>query len=210
MPRLTTRAFSEMIHLPGYEQQRILLEQKYPREGSSVFKIPYYIPALSKIKEYYANGNDVEIINEWVRDEALGLTPQHKSHNNIRVVMAFISSSNSKRILVPKMRLLSYIASPHQNVELKLKFDLDVEENGLRKYILINCRNISIEKRVAEDTIQIAYWVMLQNEIDLDISQIEYWDLTNGKIFISNKLLKRTITNMKNNANFVDAIWSTI
>jgi len=51
---------------------------------------------------------------------------------------------------------------------------------------------------------------MLQNEIDLDISQIEYWDLTNGKIFISNKLLKRTITNMKNNANFVDAIWSTI
>jgi hypothetical protein len=48
MPELTVRSFAELVHLPAYEQSRILYEQKYPRQAPQTFKSPYYAVALGE------------------------------------------------------------------------------------------------------------------------------------------------------------------
>jgi hypothetical protein len=184
MPRLTARSFAEMIHLPGYEQQRILVEQKYPTQGPSVFRIPYYLPALRQIKSYYSNQNSTTQLRAWIRTGSSTISPDHKRTNNIRVVNSFLGSTVSSRILVPSRRPNSFLANPHQNVELKLNFDIDAVENGIEKFILINPRNAPIDRKIAEDTIQIAFWIMSQNAFQLRMRDIEYWDLNSNNVYI--------------------------
>jgi len=210
MPKLTARAFSEMLHLPGYEQQRILHEQKYPKQGTSVFRIPYYIPALSQIKAYYSNGNNVRQLHNWVRTSAISINPDSKRIHNIRVVSAFSNSIFSNRNLLPNRSQHFYSAFPHHNVELKLTYDIEVMEDSVKKYVFINCRNSKIDQKIAEDTLQIAYWVMTQSGIKVTLKQLEYWDLTCNVLYSVNRVSKRTITNMTNNATLVDVLWNSI
>ena len=51
IPRITVRAFAELLNLPAYEQVRILHDQKYPRRQPQVFRVPFYQPALHGIRE---------------------------------------------------------------------------------------------------------------------------------------------------------------
>jgi hypothetical protein len=58
MPRLNARALSELMALPGYEQYRVLYEQKYPKSTPNVFKTPYYA-RLARHPRYYVRQQTV-------------------------------------------------------------------------------------------------------------------------------------------------------
>ena len=40
-PKLTVKAFAELLRLPAYEQLRILEEHKYPRQAPQSYRTPY-------------------------------------------------------------------------------------------------------------------------------------------------------------------------
>ncbi len=210
MPVLTARAFSEMLHLPGYEQQRILIEQKYPRQGQSPFMIPYYKPALAELRSYFGNNHNHAQLALWAQEEAPSLKPHARATNNARLVNSFLVSHSRDRMVVPSRFQRHFRGSPHPNVELKLSFDLVGIDEGAEKLVFINPRSNAIDHQVAEDTLQVAFWVISQRDPDVKIDSLEYWDLPSDTRYVVSRVAKRTITNMQNNAALVDAIWNSL
>lgn len=210
MPVLTARAFSEMLHLPGYEQQRILVEQKYPRQGPSPFKIPYYVSALSQLRTYFATNHDRASLDTWIVEEAPALKPQSKAINNARLVSSFLASHFADRMLIPARFQKHFRGNPNPNVELKLSFDLVGSEGGTDRFVFVNPRSIAIDQQVAEETLQIGFWILSQRLPGVEISSLEYWDIPSDARYVVSKIAKRVITNMHNNAALVDAIWNSL
>lgn len=50
MPSLTAKSMAEMLKLPGYQQQNILVAQKYPKSAPQIFRTLYYQPTLKAIR----------------------------------------------------------------------------------------------------------------------------------------------------------------
>lgn len=209
MPELTARSFAEMMHMPAYEQQRILYEQKYPRQTPNVFRLPFYKPALDTIKLYYRNGNNPGIINTWMNATAQTLNPQARRTNNIRVTSSFLSSNQANRMIQITRSMTRYLATT-QGVDLKLTFDIYGNENSVDIYLLYNCRNVPIDSTIARDTLQISYWIMLQNGFQGRIQQLQYVDLVGNAVYTARQLTNTLQRNMNNNASIVSAIWNTI
>ena len=210
MPSLTVRSFAEMINLPMYAQYRILQEQKYPDEGASPFKIPYYKPSLDIMKDFYNSGNDEVVISNWLENRTQQIRPISRKENNIRVLKTFITSPISRRKLQIKNRKYSLSSYPKEEVELKLFFDIEAIEEGKSIYQFYNFRITAIEPKIAKDTIYIAYWIMQKNHIKCDIAQIEFIDLVSNIIYKVKRQSSRTIANMMNNSDLVKAIWNSI
>ncbi len=209
MPELTARSFAEMMHMPAYEQQRILYEQKYPRQTPTVFRLPFYRPVLDTIKLYYGSGNNPATINAWINTTAQSLNPQARRVNNIRVASTFLSSSQATRTIHISRSITRYSATT-QGVDLKLTFDVYGNENNRDIYLLYNCRNAAIDSIIARDTLQIAYWVMLQNGFQGRIQQLQYIDLIGNTVHSARQLTNTLQRNMNNNASLVATIWNSI
>jgi len=94
VPALTVRAFAELLSLPAYEYLRILHEQKYPRQQPQVFRTPFYLPALSGIRQYYRSGNDrAALVPARQAIALLGL--ESRREHNTRVLDQFERSTQS-------------------------------------------------------------------------------------------------------------------
>lgn len=210
MPVLTVRSFAEMINLPMYSQYKILHEQKYPKDESNVFKVPFYKPSIDIIKKYFKYNKDKTIIENWIKTEVERIKPQSKSINNKRVVSKFISSPISTRNLTLINRNYSYTAYPLEKVELKLHFDIEGSENGQPIFIFINFRGTKIDEQIAKDTLSLTYWILEKNGINCKISQLEYIDLAADIVFRVKKQSISTIKKMNNNALVVKTLWDSI
>jgi hypothetical protein len=210
MPKLTIRSLAEMIHKPMYDQIRILNEQKYPKDEPNVFRIPFYKPALEVIKIYYKTSNDDRVFDEWSEYTAPNLKPQPKKINNLRVIQAFRNHNISNRFLTISKSINSYKIIPDKNIELKLTFDIEAEEKNKTVFLFFNFRQYPIDGEIAKDTLQIAYWLLQQNDIKITVANLEFIDLANGTIWKINRPSTRTINNMKNNFLVINALWDSI
>ena len=208
MPNLTVRSFAELLSLPAYQQSRILLEQKYPKKEPQVFKIPYYSESLSAIRNYYLQGNNRDVLSAAINDIQNSTKLKPKKENNIRVISSFsngtISERNFKILTNSRYKLVL------GNVTIKLNFDITVEEEKVKKYILFNFRNVLLDDKTARLTLELSNYILKENGINVALKNIEFIDLYTDKIFNFKKIRKSTINKLNQNISIIEALWSTI
>jgi len=207
MPRLTVRAFAELMALPLYEQVRILQEQKYPKQQPQLFKVPYYAPALNGIRDFYRVGNDFSAFSV-ARAKIAAVKLDSKRKNNFRVLDQFENSSQVTRPLlvrpsISREALLS-------KTQLGLKFDLVAEEKGKPRLIFYNCRIAIIEPDIARTTLELAQWVLEQRGGSVDLNRLQLIDLASGKVYAHGSRRPTTMKRAVQNAKVIEAIWPTI
>jgi hypothetical protein len=207
-PHLTVKALAEMLRLPAYEQSRLLHDQKYPKEQPQSFRTPYYQRALTGIREYYRQGSDGKILSVAKNDlQSIGNVARRT--NNLRVLDSFTSSSQPKRKLqpLPNKRYVAKTAS----VEIRLSPDLQALDKDALRVIYLNCKVAPIGDDIASLTIEIAHWVLSQNDVKLDFDQIEVIDLAAaGKIHRRKAGRPSTIKAIESNGKIIEALWSTV
>ena len=207
-PRLTVRAFAELLALPAYAQLRILEEQKYPRNEPQSFKLPYYSPALTAIREFYRAQNDPLVLAK-ARQTMANIKLPSKRSNNLRVVNQFEGSKEAVRLLTP--RSLFSRTAILGNTTLSVKFDLVAEESGKPRLILYNCRQSAIERDIARMTLELSHWVLAQTGGAADIRRLQFVDLAASTRLHSQAVLRTaTIRKAQQNARVIEALWDTI
>lgn len=207
-PRLTVRAFAELLALPAYAQLRILQEQKYPRNEPQSFKLPYYAPALTAIREYYRLQNDTRVLAA-ARNDFTAIKLPSKRANNVRVLDQFEHSKESVRSLTPHP-LFSKTATIG-NTTLSLKFDLVAEEAKKPRLILYNCRQSAIDSEIARMTLELSHWVLEQHGTGTDIRRLQLIDLpANARAHTQATRRPSTIRKAQQNARVVEALWDTL
>ena len=100
MIELSVRAFAELMRLPGYEQERILHEQKYPRQQPNRFRVPYYNLAKNGIHKYYRSQNNLNILRSEIQTISAKNIEPVRRQNNVRVLRSFQGSPESSRQIV--------------------------------------------------------------------------------------------------------------
>jgi hypothetical protein len=207
MPRLTVRALAEMLNLPAYDQERILAEQKYPRQGDQRFKTPFYQPALTAIRDFYQQGRDPRVFNQARRTIGQIGLPVRRD-NNLRVVSGFEQSLQVNRELEPRSN--PRIETTLRNSTIRLSTDLRANEDDEERFIYFNCRNAPIDAELARVTLEIGYWVLDENGIESTPSALELVDLRNGRTYRGRIPRSRTMSRVRSNIRIIEAIWPTI
>lgn len=207
MPSLTVKAAAELLRVPAYTQVRILTQQKYPKSGSQVFRTPFYRVALGGIRSYFYHGNSKKQI-QIAKSKAHSLSQAAKRDNNKRVLNAFASSSFAKRQLEPIKN--SQFLGTIGGVDFRLSSDLHVLENDKARVIYINCRAEELDPEIARLTLEIAYWVLRQNNQHIPMGQLEFIDLFRNKRYCFKTARKRTIPSLRQNAKIIDAVWPSL
>ena len=126
MPRLNCRAMAEMLTLPGSAQFKLLSEQKHPKSGAQAFRVPYYHPALSAIRGYYATGNDSKALIE-ARKDIGQISVETRRNHNLRVLASFESGDKSGRQLEIKPN--QKVTVTLGKVEIRLSPDMRATED---------------------------------------------------------------------------------
>jgi len=207
MPKLSVKAFSELLGLPAYEQVRILYEQKYPKRQPQVFKIPYYAQSLRAIREYYRSGCDTaQLRTAEARVAHIRLDSQRD--NNLRVIRQFEHGSQRNRALIvaPRQRRSATLHS----VELTLQFDLEGSESSAERFLLYNTRAAPIGEETARTTLELAQWVLGQAGKLVSLGSIEYVDLPSDKAYRYSKPRASTLKHASNTAGIITTLWPTI
>lgn len=207
-PRISVRAFAEMVNLPAHAQMRILTEQKYPRQGPQTFKIPFYQPSLHAIRNYYLSGNDPKELTT-ARQQFKTLNPEPRKNNNLRVLNAFTNGSQAQGTLTP-LKQSFLMAEPVTGVELGLKFDIAAKEAGRDVRIFYNFRNAPLDGQTARLALEIAHWVLNDNSVPVSFSALEYVDLITGHVFKIKRMSKRTTRLMTANAKAIASLWPNL
>lgn len=206
-PHLTVRSMADMLRLPAHAQSRILSEQKNPKTAPNSFKTPYYAKALAGLRQYYEASNDLRALTA-ARSKIEGIGQQSKRQNNLRVLDKFQAHPIASRAFVPgaNTRHTALVGS----VLVKLSPDLQCQEDGKPRIIYFHSRGEKLDDEVARTTIEIAHWVLEENGIALDVTQIEFADLFSGKIHQTKKRRSQTIKQMKENARIIEVLWPTL
>lgn len=207
MPRLTVRAFAELMSMRAYEYDRILHEQKYPTQQPQMFRTPYYSPALSAIREYYRQGNDRAVLAA-ARQQIAQLRLDSRRDNNSRVLDAFEHGRQARRAL-------TVLTNPRTSVsvgavDLRLSLDLFGEERDNPRPIYYNCRTTELDVDVARLTLEIAHWVLERAGIQVPVRTLEYVDLTSNRVHRIGQRRQRTINRMRGAARVIEALWPTV
>jgi hypothetical protein len=207
MPRISVKAFAELMALPAFEQVRVLYEQKYPKQQPQVFRMPYYAPALRGIREYYEAGRDpMQLRAAEARAAAVRLDSRRE--HNLRVIRQFEQGSQRNRLLIPGPRHRH--STTLSSVELTLQFDVEGTENGDDRFLLYNTRTTPIGEETAHTTLEIAYWVMEQEGRTAALSSLEYVDLLADRVYRYKKPRPTTLKNAGTNAKVIASLWPTI
>lgn len=206
-PSLSVKAAAELLQLPAYEQERILLEQKYPRQQPQSFRAPFYSPALAGIRRYYAAGRDPLVLaTQKAAIRQLGL-PQRRDHN-LRVISEFEGSPQAQRQIqpLPSPRIRAAMGT----VEFRLSLDLLGDERGQLRRIYYNCRSTPIEVAVAKTALDIASWVLEEAGFAIPMRQLEYVDFAGGRVVKHAVRSAQTIRRLRASARIIEAIWPSL
>lgn len=201
-PRLTVRSAAEMLGRSKDQMAQQLYDQKYPEEGDRVFRTPYYRPALGGIKSYFQQGRPAL---SQTRSEIQGFRQPSRRDQNNRVLDSFERSPIAERALkpVPNRRYYAQIG----DVELRLSPDMQATEDGEIKVIYFNCRNTEYNPETAKALVEIAYWVLRQNGVDIRPDQIEFVDLFSRKVYTVDAVRARTLETLTADALEVTKMW---
>lgn len=206
-PRLTVRAFAEMLVLPAYEQLRILNEQKNPQDQPQKFRIPYYLPALTAIRAFYRQENNPAAITE-ARERIETIRLKSKRDGNVRVLDGFESGTQYTRSLTPAPNVP--IEVPIGGVQVKLQFDLVAAERGTDRCIFYNCRSASIDAETARTTLEIAHRVLEISGSALTIDSLEYVDISSNRTHRVKTRRATTLGRARQNAKVIETLWASL
>lgn len=206
-PRLTAEAFAELINAPGYEQLRIIHEQKYPKRAPAVFRIPYYNDAMNAIRRYYRAGNDLNVITEAII-ALQSVQETAKTRNNVRVLEAF-------RDGILKDRQLTVLPRPQRsiwlgNVEIRFRPDLYCQEGDVTRCIVLNPRRRDATDELARMTLEIGCHILNENGLLCTIRDFEYINLISNQVVRAPRMRKRTLERARDTAAIVERLWDTI
>lgn len=207
MPRITVKAAAELLRLPAYEQMRILIEQKYPRNQPQVFRAPFYSPAIRGIREYYRGSNDPLALSQ-ARASASKLNLKQRRDSNLRVIDAFESGSQSHRRLspVPQPKFGTNLGA----VRISLSLDLLAHENGIARHLFYNCRVAPVDTETARTALEIAHWVLEQEGVTVPARQLEYIDFSSSKVHRISHRRAGTIQKLRANARLIETLWPSL
>jgi hypothetical protein len=208
MPRLTVRSLAELMQLPGYEQYRILYEQKHPRSSPGAFKAPYYAPALRGIRSYYADGNSPAAIED-ARSRLASIGNLARRSHNERVLTSFAASPQADRFLMPVR--VPRLETTLGDVDLHLAFDLVARENDQPRWLLYNMRVMPVDEQLARATLEVAHWLLQSCGVDAPMAQLEYVDLAvDGQFYSFRRTRSTTIKQAEQTLKLVETLWPTI
>ncbi|MCP1584396.1 hypothetical protein [Pseudoxanthomonas mexicana] len=204
-PRLTVRAAAEMLHKPPELMRQMLYDQKYPDQGDRPFRTPYYRHAIAGMKNYFRSGRPALLVS---KSEIQGFRQPSRIENNFRVLDAFEKSSLAVRPIqiAPNRRLYANVGG----VELRLSSDMQAVEDGETRVFYFNCRNHAYDPETARRMVEIAYWVMTQNGINVRPNQVEFDDLFTGKVYRVEGLRSETLTSLDMEASAVRSLWDEL
>lgn len=206
-PILTVRAFAEILRVPAYTYLRILQEHKYPKQAPQSFRIPYYRPALSAIRQFYEQRNDFRVLKA-ARTQLATVSNQARRTHNERVIDSFAGSNQLGRKLTRQRN--QRIAATLSGVELKLSPDFVVQEAGDTRRIYYNCRLTPADPDIARVTLEVAHWVIGQSGVSINPSTLEFIDLANNQITQGRPRRRRTLTQAHQAAKVIAAVWAQI
>ena len=206
-PTLTVRAFAEILRVPAYTYVRIVQEHKYPKQAPQSFRIPYYRPALSAIGRFYEQGNDLRVLNA-ARTQLAAVSNQARRTHNERVINAFASSNQLGRQFTKQRN--QRIGATLSGVDLKLSPDFVVEEGGSTRRIYYNCRITPADPETARVMLEVADWVLGQSGISFNPPTLEFIDLANHQTTQGRPRRRTTLTQARQAAQVIAAVWAQI
>ncbi len=208
MPRLNARALSELMALPGYEQYRVLYEQKYPKSKPNVFKTPYYAPALSGIRAYYASGNKPSEIQS-ARIALASIGNATRRAHNARVLESFVASPQAGRQLSPQAN--RRLAVSLGNTEIRVSLDLVATEGSDTRRIFYNVRAVPLSKDLARTTLEVAHWLLETRGVPVQAGRVEYIDFAKAGVrYAFTTRRDSTIKRAKQTLKLIEVLWPTI
>ena len=208
MPSLTVKAFAELIHTPMYGQLRILNEQKHPNQAPGFFKIQYYRPALTVIRRYFLNGNNLaHLPAHGTAIPGVGTT-EHRIENNLRAITAFRNGSQRNRTLAihePQTWELTLA-----NVTVRATPDLIITENNNQGYVLFDCREKPPEQEIIRTTVELLHHSLAGHGIVCPLRRIEYIHLESDTVHRWNTPRQQTINRATQTAEAIETLWDSI
>jgi len=204
-PRLSARSAAKFVRLPAVEQMRLLHDQKYPRQVPQVFKQPYYAPPIKGIRDFLERGLPGLVD---ARAKIQGLSVKSRREHCERVLTQFIESEHAHRGLKPTPTLRYYASM--SDLELRLSPDLSAMDGEEERIIYLNANASEQEPEAAKMTLEIAHWVLEQNEVKIDPRRIEFIDLFSGKLYTIKRRREKTIKLLEENAKIIESLWPTI
>jgi hypothetical protein len=204
-PRLSARSAAKFVRLPAVEQIRLLHDQKYPKQTPQVFKQPYYAPSIKGIRDFMERGLP-GLVDARAKIQSLSIKSRREHCE--RVLTKFVESEYAHRGLRP-VPIFRYYATM-SDLELRLSPDLCAMDEEEVRVIYLNANASEQEPEAAKMTLEIAHWVLEQNEVDIDPGQIEFIDLFSGKLYTINRRRKKTISLLEENAKLIENFWPTI
>ncbi|MCL1633839.1 hypothetical protein M2650_04170 [Luteimonas sp. SX5] len=204
-PRLSARNAAKYFLLPGADQIRLLRDQKFPRLEPQVFKQPYYAISKRGIRAFLERGPE-SLVDTRAQIQRMRNAPQRM--HLTRVLGEFLNSEHAQRGLKPISfpRCQAYI----RNLELRLSPDLVAYEGKEERFIYFNEKAEQCSPEVARITLEIAYWILKQNGVELKPQQLEYIDLFTGVLYRGRKPRKKTMQDLEENARLIESLWPTI
>lgn len=213
-PRLTVEAFAELINMPGYNQLRVLNDQKYPKRAPAAIRTPYYQDAMQAIRQFYHNGNNLDIVSGVIiklQDELeVVKIPQTvaKINRNIAVLQAFRDGPLKDRaIKVQPNRKLTLVMD---GVEIRFNPDINGLEGSDPCYFIFNPRTDDASEEMARMTVELAHHLLVRNGVECRVRDVEYVNLMSGQAVRTNTVRKRTLDRAAETASIVKRLWDTI
>lgn len=205
MPRLNARAAAEMLKLPAYEQLRILLEQKYPKQGSQPFRIPYYRPVVSAISDYYLAEKDGAVLMQALNDfQSVGQLTRRAQL--VRAINQFEGSAPARRKLRPVKNYKT--AASIGGVEIRTSADIQALEGSDHRVLYVNCKQVPLDADYAQRLAEVAQWIYAENGIDLPLDSFEILDLASKRFLRFSRRRPSTLRLLRQNAKVIEALWN--
>lgn len=204
-PRLSARNAAKFVRLPAVEQMKLLHDQKYPKQEPQVFKQPYYAPVTNGIRGFLEHGKQGLID---ARAQIQRISVASRRMHNTRVLEAFVKSDHANRGLKPAAmpRYYAHI----RNLELRLSPDLIAYEGNDERFIYFNATAEEYHPETARLTLEIAFWVLKENGVEVKPRQVEFIDLFTGVLYLGRKPRVKTIRTLRENARLIESMWPTI
>lgn len=208
MPRVTAKSMAEMIALPAHVQMRILTNQKYPRQGPAIFRVPYYAPAVNTFRRTYDSGAPLTEIDAEIARSA-SFRNAARRENLERALNMFKETQDWGRGLHVTARKRVEVAIG--TVDLRASADVDaIDDNGRPVVIYYNCKSVRFDPEATKRLLEIAHWLYEQHEIDVPLNRFEMLDLADGTIHRISRPRAATIHNMKQTARAIESLWDAI
>jgi hypothetical protein len=204
-PSLSVRAAAELIKAKPSAMMRVLRSQKYPKEGDSAFKAPYYQRVLTTIRHFFRDGDPA--IAEGL-SKTLGIGQLARRENNQRAIQAFTASDLRARKfhILPNQPFRAKI----NEVELRLSPDLKVDEKGKVRYLYVNCTRAEYPPETARWVLEIACHIMQFNGEKVSPDQFEFVDLFTQSQYTISKIRQSTLDLLYDETKQVIELWPEV